>query len=712
MDRFEAPSSLADVATSIAPLVAPPVVAELGQLFAAMLPAGPLEARVEWVGALVRWLSAEGPLVLPPSASVSGRSRSARLWLFVEVLRRAPAWREATGRLVRSVLTEASALRLFAESGLARDHGFFGEAAHRLAKKLLPAAPDERDLSDLVGRTFASADDVAWLDELPPELVADAFTTLFEGEGDDAWRAVRNAAADAIHVLAMRAAALGLSDDLRQRGSGKAVAESAFARLCAACTKAAELLRFGVRAGSSPLALEDARGSVERVITEARAELEVVVGHLENYGVSVDLVFRMERIGAQLARIDGLLRTLIPSPGDARGAAVMGLFVELVREIQRDRSLRALLARNIRQLSRKVIERAGETGEHYITSSAAEYRHMLASAAGGGVLTTATTVLKYLLGALSLPFFFQGLFASLNYAGSFLVMHFLGFTLATKQPSMTAATLAGSIQHASGDPNLEGLTTLIARITRSQLAAAIGNIGAVVPTALLFDLVHVLVTGEHFLGPEDADYTIASLHPWQSGTIFYAALTGVFLWTSSVAAGWLDNWAVYRRLPDAIARHPVLRRSFGDDRAARLGAFLGRHTSAFGGNVALGFLLGMTAVFGKFFGLPLDVRHVTLSSGSLALAASTKGLAELALPAFELALAGIAIIGLLNFGVSFALALWVALRARGVTRSSRWRLVRRLLVALVTSPRAFVLPPRDAAPAHAPVEDEPRDRAA
>ena len=34
-------------------------------------------------------------------------------------------------------------------------------------------------------------------------------------------------------------------------------------------------------------------------------------------------------------------------------------------------------------------------------------------------------------------------------------------------------------------------------------------------------------------------------------------------------------------------------------------------------------MLGMTPVLGKFFGLPLDVRHVTLNSGILSLATSS-----------------------------------------------------------------------------------------
>jgi site-specific recombinase len=109
----------------------------------------------------------------------------------------------------------------------------------------------------------------------------------------------------------------------------------------------------------------------------------------------------------------------------------------------------------------------------------------------------------------------------------------------------------------------------------------------------------------------------------------------------------------------------------------------------------LGFLLGMTPVFGKFFGLPLEVRHVTLSTGALVLGVMALGPERAMNEGAVAALLGVACIGLLNFGVSFALALLVALRAREVDRSDRWRFVRALFRHLLTRPQEFLLPPAD-----------------
>jgi site-specific recombinase len=88
---------------------------------------------------------------------------------------------------------------------------------------------------------------------------------------------------------------------------------------------------------------------------------------------------------------------------------------------------------------------------------------------------------------------------------------------------------------------------------------------------------------------------------------------------------------------------------------------------------------------------------VTLSTGQLALAAWAHGAAVFALPAFWLAVVGIGVIGFMNLTVSFALAMWVAIRSTGRGAVSRRRLVRAVLAHLVASPRDFLLPPRRAA---------------
>ncbi len=99
---------------------------------------------------------------------------------------------------------------------------------------------------------------------------------------------------------------------------------------------------------------------------------------------------------------------------------------------------------------------------------------------------------------------------------------------------------------------------------------------------------------------------------------------------------------------------------------------------------------------GRFFGLPLDVRHVTLNSGILSLATSSLEVSWVGSGLLGLAVAGVGVMFVLNLGVSFALSLLTAVRAYDLPRSDLRELRRRLWHRLVSRPGDFVLPPRPA----------------
>src|SRR6185369_12463212 len=165
---------------------------------------------------------------------------------------------------------------------------------------------------------------------------------------------------------------------------------------------------------------------------------------------------------------------------------------------------------------------------------------MFGSAVGGGVLTCGTAATKFLIKWGHLAPFLDGLLCSFNYAASFVVMQLVGFTLATKQPSMTAAALAGTIRDRAGPGQLDELVPLIARIARSQFAAAVGNVSAVAVAALALDLVWQRTTGAPYLDAATARTTVASLDAFSWSVVPFAPVTGVMLWLSSLAAGWFE----------------------------------------------------------------------------------------------------------------------------------------------------------------------------
>ncbi len=622
------------------------------QRLAALDPAAALPERLSALEGVVRWA-----LEVPTAQRLRNPSRRqlSRLRALVALLGDDPEVRERLSATVAATLRECGGVALFAEAGMPSDRGLRHEIRDRLSRRLLPRPPDHGNLERFVSRLFPHTRECTWIAEAPTELLVELGQHL-----GDVWKPVRAAMADALALLCTRISALGLGEEIRERSTPGAVRDSPFFRL--------------PRTGLADL---------PKVIEDCRAQLAVVHDHLEAQGVSVDVVYCLDAIRRMLIRIEQIL-PLLAQGGEpaARAEAARVLLGAVTRARLEDDSIRQLVRTNLRLLARKVIERAGSTGEHYVSATRRGWWKMVASAGGGGVLTAFTCMLKFLTKWGHLAPFVDGMASAANYAASFFLMQLLGFTLATKQPSMTASTLAGSIRDARGEHRLDELVTLIARISRSQVAAAIGNVTMVIPTAILLDLLWVASSGHHFLDHAGAAKTIANFHPINSGTIPFAALTGVFLWMSSLGAGWLENWITYRRIPEGIRHH-------GFHRTAN---FVQKYAAGFGGSVTLGFLLGMTPALAIFFGLPLDVRHVTLSTGALTLSVLALGVDAMSSGGFIWACVGIVIILLLNFGVSFVLALAVAFRAREVSQRERLNLLVAVGKRFLRSPFEFFIP--------------------
>lgn len=607
-------------------------------------------------------------VVAGPAVQTADAPALLRLEYLVRALERIPAARERFCATVHAVLSTTRAITLLGEIGLPNDRGLIAETIDRLARGVLPEAPAPQKLWRLASRIFRHARDLEWLTP-----AADPLLHRLVRIGGEAWQPLRASVYDAIALIATRIASTGMAEAFRISAVGNTICQSPMYQLSQV----------------SP-------ADMPPLIVAARQHLAEIHQYLEQHGVSIEVVYALDVIERGLERIELLLPFVDPDDELEPTFELRAILTAVGHGLVGGRSFRALIGDNVRLLARKVIERAGHSGEHYVTSSRREYFKMLASAAGGGVLTCGTAVAKFEVKWGHFPLFVDGVLSSLVYAGSFVIMQLVGFTLATKQPSMTAAALAGSIRGGRDGHQLDHLVPLIARIARSQFAAAMGNISGVIVTAYGFDHLWRLLYGRSFLDEAASHAVVRSFDPLGSGTLPFAALTGVLLWLSSLAAGWFENWLVFRRIPEAIEHHPLGKR-FGRARMVRIARFLEHEAAGFGGSISLGFLLGMVPVFAAFFGLPLDVRHVTLSTGSLTLAITSLGIDGIGQdPAISAAI-GIALIGLLNFGVSFALALVIALRARDVPPGEARALPLAVLRRFLRRPLEFFYPPREPA---------------
>lgn len=633
---------------------------DLPALLAAADPKASFEIRKRWLESLMQWVRSTSSLPHEFDENKGG-IHHVRIRFILHLLERQPEWKRNVGQTLQSILSETSLLELFCSTGLVEETGFFSEIGHRLASRIFPVPPREKDFSEIFLRMFSDPSDAGWVEGLPSSIIESLSELItFQASNPKHMREhLTQAMVDARIILGANAFSISLTTELRKRLPLPRISGSPFYRL-------EETLKEeqSTRGGQS---------AIERA-EECREQINHVFSELEESGVSVTLVHRLEQQLNFLRRIETL--TVLLNSREPQPTLLKKFIADLIREHHDNRMVGSLVKRNLHLLSRKIVERTGASGEHYITTTRKEYFSLWRAAAGGGFITVFTAFFKLSISSTGFPLFFEGLFAGINYAVSFILLQLFHFTLATKQPSVTAAALAGKLLDAEDPRRSDQFAVEVSRIHRSQFISILGNIIAVVPGCILFDLLMYQLTGGHLIREKTAHYVLHSLHPFQTLTIFYSAVTGVILWLSSIIAGWGENWVVYRKIPEAIAEHRLLILFLGKQRSKKMAKWFLNNISGLCGNTSLGFLLSFTPIIGRFFGVPLDVRHITLSAGSLAIACSALYPHGLELSEALWAVAGLVAIGIVNVTVAFTLALLVAAEAREISRTTLIKLLK------------------------------------
>jgi site-specific recombinase len=581
------------------------------------------------------------------------------------------------------MLLKTQCLSLFAEAGLPSVHSFQREIVRRIVARILPTALAETDARKLLNGLYRRDEDARRFIEMPPDLFARVDSAFFGIQGGS-WARQFHDLENAMRLLASRVSGLGLAPEMRERvATDRAVIGGSPFYELVRCTE--DL----VSSSTTPRA-RDALGIWQQTVASCRAEIQTVHQHMESAGISVELVFDLISIEACLGRMESIARVLSVE-GRERLDALHQLLSRVIQGNLEDRRIYPLLRENLQCLARKIVDRTGETGEHYIANSPSEYWHMCIAAIGGGLLTVFTAAVKIRISEAELPPFLEGLAAGTNYSMSFIVLQMLGLALATKQPATTAATFARIIRDNRGQQRSSKLADFVARITSTQLAAAMGNVAAVTVGAVLFEWLWLTLFKESYLHRRSATYVLETLHPYASGTAFFAVITGIILWLAAVIGSWAENAVVYYRSVEALAEHPLVLR-LGQSRATDLNHYVKHNISGWFTSIALGYMLGFIPAVGKFLGIPLDVRHVTLSTGTLALAAARFGTAQWGALWVYHAIAGIAVIFVLNLGVSFSIAASVALRAYDIKLGEQRKIAYSLILAAFRSPIRFIVP--------------------
>lgn len=630
---------------------------------------------------------------LRPGRFESAESGAERVRQLLRLLEDRPEFAEGLARHLAAQLASRSQRILYADSGGVLDSaGLVSGVWQRLLGRLLPPAVDEAFLRDLIVEVFDHPRDHVWLRTVPLE----DWETLLRQLGVEgptfaaARRKVRQELLEAMRLVSLRLAALGTDPVLLRYLPALSRHESPF------LAQVEEVQAYLRRHADAAAPATDEDRHLEVLLAQCEEYVDAIRRRSREAGVDVALVFLLARIGLAIRRlrlIRDFLGGALPA-GSAGRQRVIEVFVELVRQENRRHSLRDLFRGKMELLARRVTEQASHSGEHYVSRTREELVGMYRAAAGAGLVIGAMALVKLLVAKLDLPLLWEAVAFSLNYGLGFVLIHVFGMTIATKQPAMTAATLAAALDGTQGrEARLEALTTLAAEVSRSQWVSIAGNVTVGFVTALA-----IAMTAGTFLDWQPVDEVKAArllhdLHPWKSLALLHAAIAGVYLFLSGLISGYYDNQALYQRVPQRLRRVRWLRTLLGTERLDRLAAYVEHNLGALAGNFLFGCMLGSTPVIGELLGLPLDIRHVAFASANLAYGLQALGFA---VDPWTLAagVLGVALIGLTNLLVSFALALKVALRSRGITPEQTQGLSARVLRRFLGHPREFFWVPR------------------
>lgn len=621
--------------------------------------------------------------------------------IFIRLLRDNPVWAEGLSGYLLTLISRYRQVALYTDMGVLSDSTFSSQFYTLVGYRLLPPAPDDKDLLYLFHILFATPQTRQWVTLVSDRWWLELILMLnVPANKESLITDLKVNVLKAITILTHRISGIGLSSDMLKAFPNPAENQNTFIELSHEVHQFVKQYENTQLNADETLPQQPVDSSQIFVLTEQSEQIiQNIRRRIHKTGITIRTTNILVRLNQSAERLE-LLLSLLSFDKNVQKRAVIELIRTLYEGSHNRGSFKYLFAINTALLSRKVTENASKVGEHYISTDRKGYRKMYKKAALGGLLIGAMASLKILGKTLELAPIGVALMNSMIYGLGFVLIHIIGGTVATKQPAMTAAAIASTISEVTGRKATQftKLAELVVDILRTQFIAIMGNISIAMPIALMISAFWLYVLGKPLTSATTADHLLHELNPFTSLAIPHAAIAGVFLYISGLIAGYYDNLAVHNKIRERIEHHPFLQRLLSPQRLTRFSAFVEQNLGAIMSNFVFGCFLGSTATLGFILGLPLDIRHIAFSSanfvhGIFNIYANTGELPEL--PIILVSLLGVAVIGIINLMVSFSLALITALRARNV-KVFEWK----YLFGLVTShfmsqPTDFFMPRKE-----------------
>jgi site-specific recombinase len=592
------------------------------------------------------------------------------------------------GRNFDSILTDA---------GILQDTDFIYEVKKRIFAKILPYQAPKETLQYLLNQIFFLDSDPIWVNKIPKKQLEElfelfGFSGIYEAidEGSVLFEVMQ-----AMNLLSQRTSGRALESEVLKMVPEYANLESPFA----AFEKELFAIENTIKQKENNFHITSSDINYKQLLVLYKQCNEFVEKAFQNsskYGISLRVNQNLLRIKQQLYRLGVLLPLLVIDKPEEKKTKSIELAIKLIKYNCQKTNVRKLINESTQLLSYEITQHTAKTGEHYITESKTEYFKMLYAALGGGLIVGFLCVFKLLLSKLETSDFGHAFFYSLNYSFGFIVIYLLGFTLATKQPAMTAAALITALEDGlkknsiSADEKHKSFAKLFARLFRSQFIAFVGNVAMAFPVSLL-GIWLIDITFHYNIAEVKWNKLIGDLSPIHSMAIFHAAIAGFFLFLSGIISGSISNRDKHFEVKYRIEEHPWLKMTFGKERTKKIANWYDKKWSGVISNFWFGVFLGSTASVGLFLGLNLDIRHITFASGNLALGLYGANYVVSNSMLFW-GIFGIGIIGLVNFLVSFGLSLGLAFRSRNIPLTELRPIFSSIKRRFLSKPMSFFFP--------------------
>ncbi len=584
---------------------------------------------------------------------------------------------------LKLVLKDLKFNAVLSDAAILQDVDFIFELKKRIVAKFLPYQPQKDSLEFVLNQIFYLPTDADWIKQISYSQLESLFSLLElepiydEGSTHFALSEVMTS----MHVLTQRVSGRAMEREVMKMVPEYEQLQSPFS----AFEKELFLIEDRILESKNHFIAPDDL-SYQQLLVLHNQCLDFIKKAFHNsskYGISLRVNQNLLKIKQQLERLAFLISLLVVADDHGTRKNTICLGIELIQFNCHKSNIRKYIADSTQLLSYEITQHTAKTGEHYITETRKEYFKMLRTALGGGFVVGILCLIKIALSKVETSLFGHAFLYSMNYAFGFILIYILGFTLATKQPAMTAAALMkaledGALKKGKEIEKYTAFAFLFARVFRSQFIAFVGNVIMAFPVSLF----GIWIIDYYF------DYNIAAikwgslvqdLSPIHSLAIIHAAIAGVFLFLSGIISGSVANRDKHNQVYYRIAENPFLKRSLGIKRTLALSRLYEKRWAGVISNFWFGIFMGSTASFGLFIGLNLDIRHITFASGNLALALYGSNY-QVSQDMLFWGIFGIGIIGLINFMVSFSLSLGLAFRSRGMSilelrhiNSSIWR---------------------------------------